>query len=165
MKYAVKLTTNGTGRRARTVSMTVTYAPKNTSLAANAATMSDVSHSGCDPNVRATSTHVAAAPARGADSAFARLEIAHRAERDECAAAAPRVGHHELFRRPVARNVGLAARTTAERLRPGLGRQGRLLRVDVLALAGENVPVIEAGRIDLEVPFADKAGLIAEHAQ
>src|SRR5688572_16638732 len=48
MKYAVKLMANGRGRSASTVSAIVAYTPKNTSFAAKAATIRDVSSSGRD---------------------------------------------------------------------------------------------------------------------
>src|SRR5678815_3629798 len=49
---------------------------------------------------------------RSADPPFARLEVAGGAQRHERAATATRIGHDELFRRPVTCDVGLTSRTT-----------------------------------------------------
>src|SRR4051812_41231136 len=65
MKYTAKLAMNGAGFSAATRISTATYAPKNTSFAANPVIITEVSAAGRRRYVRSAITHVTAAEASG----------------------------------------------------------------------------------------------------
>src|SRR5262245_40661097 len=88
MKYAVKLTTNGTGRTDHTISAIVTYAAKNTIFPRKAAVINDVSRPGLAAKVRAISVHETLAAASG-PSMPARMSTPNRVPTAAIAAPQP----------------------------------------------------------------------------